>query len=66
MPIVAVAALKKLRPPEMPDAREIRLEAALVLLVAQTKNKTLQYFCEGCSEIMVMISMVAMDPMCGA
>ena len=45
IPDAAVAALRRLKLPEMPEAREIRLEPTLALLdlhMAQTKNKALQ------------------------
>ena len=47
-PDETVTALKRLKLPEMPTAVDIRLEPTLVILVylAQSKNKTLQYFCE--------------------
>ena len=59
IPLEAVKALKKLKLPEMPDAHEIRMESALVIIdlcMSQTKNRTLQYFCEanGWSDMLVM------------
>ena len=48
-PDETITALKRLRLPDMPTAVDIRLEPTLVILdiyLAQSKNKTLQYFCE--------------------
>ena len=48
-PDEAITALKRLRLPDMPSAVDIRLEPALMILdtyLAQSRNKTLQYFCE--------------------
>ena len=48
-PDETVTALKRLKLPDMPTAVDIRLEPTLVILdlyLAQSKNKTLQYFCE--------------------
>ena len=48
-PDETIAALKRLRTPDMPTAVDIRLEPTLVILdvhLAQSKNKTLQLLCE--------------------
>ena len=48
-PDETITALKRLRTPDMPTAVDIRLEPTLVILdvhLAQSKNKTLQSFCE--------------------
>ena len=48
-PDETITALKRLRTPDMPTAVDIRLEPTLVILdvhLVQSKNKTLQYFCE--------------------
>ena len=48
-PDETITALKRLRLPDMSTALNIRLEPTLVILdihLAQSKNKTLQYFCE--------------------
>ena len=48
-PDEAITALKRLRLPDMLSAVDIRLEPTLMILdtyLAQSRNKTLQYFCE--------------------
>ena len=48
-PDETITALKRLRTPDMPTAVDVRLESTLVILdvhLAQSKNKTLQFFCE--------------------
>ena len=48
-PDETITALKRLRTPDVPNAIDIRLEPTLVILdvhLAQSKNKTLQLFCE--------------------
>ena len=48
-PDETVTALKRMKLPDMPTAVDVRLEPTLVILdlyLAQSKNKTLQYFCE--------------------